>query len=120
MHDVYKSNGLSHSYTQKPDNMFFGDWLKRSWYTDTYDCYYFPADYSVISDEEITFALSSSQINHFVTLYTYRFDEQGNLTEVIKRSSDSFWNGYTTHYVITQTPESEIQACVEQVEAAKS
>ncbi|MCI5486284.1 MAG: M56 family metallopeptidase [Clostridiales bacterium] len=120
VHDVYKSNGLSHSYTQKPDNMFFGDWLKRSWYTDTYDCYYFPADYSVISDEEITFALSSSQINHFVTLYTYRFDEQGNLTEVIKRSSDSFWNGYTTHYVITQTPESEIQAWVEQVEAAKS
>lgn len=117
VHDIYKADGLSHSYTNKPDNMFYGDWLKRSWYTDTYDCYYFPADYSVISDEEITFALSGSQINHFVTLYTYRFDEQGNLTEVIKRSSDSFWNGYTTRYVITQTPESEIQAWVEQVAA---
>ena len=117
VHDVYKADGLSHSYTNKPDNMFFGDWLKRSWHTELYDCYYFPADYSVISDEEITFALSGSQINHFVTLYTYRFDEQGNLTEIIKRSSDAFWNGYTTHYVITQTPESEIQAWVEKVAA---
>lgn len=120
VHDVYKADGLSHSYTQKPDNDFFGDWLKRSWNTGTYDCYYFPADYSVISEDEITFALSSSQNFHYVTLYTYRFDEQGNLTEILRRSSDAFWNGYTTRYVITDTPESEIQAWVEQVEAAKS
>lgn len=120
VHDVYKADGLSHSYTQKPNNDFFGDWLKRSWYNDTYDCYYFPADYSVISEDEITFALSSSQNFHYVTLYTYRFDEQGNLTEILRRSSDAFWNGYTTRYVITDTPESEIQAWVEQVEAAKS
>ena len=120
VHDVYKADGLSHSYTQKPNNDFFGDWLKRSWYNDTYDCYYFPADYSVISENEITFALSSSQNFHYVTLYTYRFDEQGNLTEILRRSSDAFWNGYTTRYVITDTPESEIQAWVEQVEAARS
>lgn len=120
VHDVYKADGLSHSYTQKPDNDFFGDWLKRSWNTGTYDCYYFPADYSVISEDEITFALSSSQNFHYVTLYTYRFDGQGNLTEILRRSSDAFWNGYTTRYVITDTPESEIQAWVEQVEAAKS
>ena len=115
--DIYEGGSLARSYTQKPDNMFYGDWTKRSWYNDSYDCYYFPADYSVISDEEITFALSLSQINHYIILYTYRFDEQGNLTEVIKRSSDSFRNGYTTRYVITQTPESEIQAWVEQVAA---
>ncbi len=120
VHDVYKADGLSHSYTQKPNNDFFGDWLKRSWYNDTYDCYYFPADYSVISEDEITFALSSSQNFHYVTLYTYRFDEQGNLTEILRRSSDAFSSGYTTRYVITDTPESEIQAWVEQVEAAKS
>ena len=120
VHDVYRATGLSHSYTQKPDNDFFGDWTKRSWYNDEYDCYYFPADYSVISDEEITFALSGSQNFHYVTLYTYRFDEQGNLTEILRRSSDSFSNGYTTHYVITDTPESEIQAWVEQVAAAQS
>lgn len=118
--DVYEAGGLARSYTQKPDNMFYGDWTKRSWYNDSYDCYYFPADYSVISDEEITFALSGSQINHFVTLYTYRFDEQGNLMEIIKKRSDAEWDNYTTRYVITQTPESEIQAWVEQVEAAKS
>lgn len=120
VHDVYKADGLSHSYTQKPNNDFFGDWLKRSWYNDTYDCYYFPADYSVISEDEITFALSSSQNFHYVTLYTYRFDEQGNLTEILRRSSDAFSSGYTTRYVITDTPESEIQAWVEQVEAARS
>ena len=120
VHDVYKADGLSHSYTQKPDNDFFGDWLKRSWNTGTYDCYYFPADYSVISEDEITFALSSSQNFHYVTLYTYRFDEQGNLTEILRRSSDAFSSGYTTRYVITDTPESEIQAWVEQVEAARS
>ena len=120
VHDVYRTDGLSHSYTQKPDNDFFGDWTKRSWYNDTYDCYYFPVDYSVISDEEITFALSSSQDYHYVTLYTYRFDEQGNLTEILRRSSDAFSSGFTTRYVITDTPESEIRAWVEQVEAAQS
>lgn len=117
VHDIYKADGLSHSYTQKPDNIFYGDWLKRSFLNDTYDCYYFPADYSVISDEEITFALSSSQINHIVTLYTYRFDETGALTEIIKKRSDNFWYNYTTRYVITDTPEGEIEAWVEKVAA---
>ena len=117
VHDIYRANGLSHSYTNKPDNMFFGDWTKRSWNNEEYDCYYFPADYSVISEDEITFALSGSQDFHHVTLYTYRFDEQGNLTEIIKTIRDALWNGYTTRYVITQTPESEIQAWVEQVAA---
>ena len=117
VHDIYRADGLSHSYTQKPDNDFFGDWTKRSWYNDEYDCYYFPADYSVISEEEITFALSGSQINHFVTLYTYRFDEAGDLTEITKKYIDDLWNNYTIRYVITDTPESEIQAWVEQVAA---
>ena len=117
VHDIYRADGLSHSYTQKPDNDFFGDWTKRSWYNDEYDCYYFPADYSVISEEEITFALSGSQINHFVSLYTYRFDEAGNLTEITQKYIDDLWNNYTIRYVITDTPESEIQAWVESVAA---
>lgn len=119
VHDIYRADGLSHSYAQKPDNMFFGDWTKRSWNNEEYDCYYFPADYSVISDEEITFALSGSQDFHHVTLYTYRFDQQGNLTEIIKIIRDALWDGYTTHYFLTDTPESEIQAWVEQVNAAQ-
>lgn len=120
VHDVYRTDGLSHSYINQPDDMFFGDWTKRSWQNDDYVCYYFPADYSVITDEEITFALSDSQINHSVTLFTYRFDEQGNLTEIIRKNFDTFRNGYTTRYVRTDTPESEIQAWVEQVATAKS
>lgn len=117
VHDIYRADGLSHSYSQKPDNDFFGDWTKRSWYNDEYDCYYFPADYSVISEEEITFALSGSQINHFVSLYTYRFDEAGNLREITQKYIDDLWNNYTIRYVITDTPESEIQAWVESVAA---
>ncbi|MDY4221428.1 MAG: M56 family metallopeptidase [Candidatus Faecousia sp.] len=120
VHDIYRADGLSHSYTQRPDNDFFGDWTKRSWNNEEYDCYYFPADYSVISEEEITFALSGSQINHFVSLYTYHFDKAGNLTEITKKYIDDLWNNYTIRYVITDTPESEIQAWVEQVKAAKS
>ena len=120
VHDIYRADGLSHSYAQKPDNMFFGDWTKRSWNNEEYDCYYFPADYSVISDQEITFALSGSQDFHHVTLYTYRFDEAGNLAEISKTIRDALWNGYTIHYVLTDTPESEIQAWVEQVKAAQS
>lgn len=116
-HDIYKADGLSHSYIQKPDNMFYCDWVARSFDNEEYDCYYFPADYSVISDREITFALSGSQTSHFVTLYTYRFDEAGNLTEIIRKSTDDVWNNYTTRYVITDTPESEIQAWVEKVAA---
>lgn len=120
VHDVYEGGSLARSYTQKPDNMFYGDWTKRSWYNDAYDCYYFPADYSVISDQEITFALSLSQINHYVTIFTYRFDEAGDLTEITKKYIDDLWNNHTIRYVITDTPESEIQAWVEQVAAAQS
>ena len=74
----------------------------------------------VAVDQEITFALSGSQDFHHVTLYTYRFDEAGNLTEIIRTIRDALWNGYTTHYYLTDTPESEMKAWVEQVKAAQS
>lgn len=46
-------------------------------------------------------------------LLTYRFDENGDLTEVIQESRGSMWDGYVTRWVITDTPESDIQAWVE-------
>ena len=122
VHDIYKADGLFHSYTNTPGGFGYEDWVRRSYDNDEYDCYYFPADYSLISDQEITFVLGFSQNSwdNFVTIYTYRFDEQGNLTEIIRKNCDYTWNDYTTRYVITDTPESEIQAWVEQVAAAQS
>ena len=88
---------------------------------DDYVCYYFPADYSVISDREISFARSSSQNSSYLRFFTYRFDEAGNLTEIVIKRIDPFVYGdgniSITHYIITDTPESEIQSWVEQVAA---
>lgn len=116
--DYYDAEGLHHSLAVQPDEFGYGDWVKRVLYNSDYICYYFPADYSVISDREISFARSSSQNSSYLSFLTYRFDEAGNLTEILQKSDDPYSsNDFLTRYVITDTPESEIQSWVEQVAA---
>ena len=81
----------------------------------SYMTIYFPAGYSIISDHEITLVHSYSQnaVYNPCTIYTYRFDEAGNLTEIQTISMDFMWSGHVTRYVVTDTPESEIQSWVE-------
>jgi len=118
--DFYnKVEDYSHSVVEAPGDSFYGLWLVRSHYESEYDSIYFPAGYGVISDREICLAYSYSQnsADNPCRLYTYRFDENGNLIEIVQESLDAMWGGYVTHYFVTDTPESEIQAWVEAKQA---
>ena len=114
----YHASAEPTSYIQKPDNDFYQYWCKRSYDNEVYDCYYFPADYSRISDREITFAHTFSPNSDYLRLFTYRFDEAGKLTEINEQRRDS-WGSRATRYIITDTPESEIRTWVENIEAKR-
>lgn len=115
--DFYnKVEDYSHSAVQTdPSDVFYNTWLRRSYFESEYDSVYFPEGFSNISDSEVTLAYSYSQTapDNPCTLYTYRFDENGDLTEIQQKRVDGIWGGYVTRYVVTETPESEIQAWVE-------
>ena len=118
--DFYnKVEDYSHSVVEKPGDIFYGIWLVRSHYDSEYDSIYFPEGYGVISDREITLAFSYSQdaADNPCRLFTYRFDEAGNLIEIEEQAMDSMWGGHVTKYVVTETPESEIQTWVESKKA---
>lgn len=119
VNDFYKQETYSHSSAPTPGDFLYDDWIKRDFFDSAYDSTYFPKGYSVISDSEIRFVYSYSQnaADNPARLYTYRFDESGNLTEILEESCDSLWSGYTTHYIITDTPESEIASAVEERQA---
>ena len=114
--DYYnKAETYSHSSVREPGDFMYGEWFLRSYTPSEYESIYFPAGYGIISDREITLvhAYSQNAVYNPCTVYTYRFDEAGNLTEIRTTSMDYMWSGHVTRYVITDTPESEIQAWVE-------
>lgn len=118
--DFYnKVESYSHSAVTQPGDFGYGDWFKRSFYESEYDSIYFPQGYGLISDREIRLAYSYSQnaADNPCILFTYRFDENGNLVELLRENCDSMWGGYVTRYVVTDTPESEIRAWVEAKQA---
>lgn len=121
--DFYnKVEDYSHSAVEKPGDIFYGLWLERSHFESEYDSIYFPAGYGLISDREIRLAYSYGQnsADNPCRLYTYRFDEGGNLIEIEEQAMDSMWGGYVTHYIVTETPETEIQAWVEAKKAEQN
>ena len=111
----------SHSVVDEPGEFGYGDWLKRTFYPSEYDCIYFPEGYGLISDREIRFAYAYSQeaAENPCTLYTYRFDEDGNLTYILKENCDGLWGGYQTLYVVTDTPEADVRSWVEAKKAER-
>ena len=114
--DYYNNvESYSHSAVDEPGDFSYGSWLKRNYYESDYDSIYFPAGYGLISDREIRLVYSYTQNSpdNPCRLYTYRFDENGNLTEIQEESLDHMWHGYVTRYVVTDTPETEIQTWVE-------
>lgn len=118
--DYHNNAGnYSHSVVDEPGDFGYGDWLKRTFYPSEYDCIYFPEGYGLISDREIRFAYAYSQeaADNPCTLYTYRFDDNGNLVYILKESCDSLWGGFQTLYVVTDTPEEEIQSWVAEKKA---
>ena len=116
MQDYYNDvEKYSHSSMKEPDDSLYGYWMKRTAYPSEYDSVYFPEGYSIISDREIQLVFSYSQDAAYnpCRIYTYRFDEAGNLIEIETMDMDNIWAGRVTRYVVTDTPESEIQAWVE-------
>ena len=114
--DYYNdAESYSHSSVKEPGDTLYGHWLKRTSDPSAYDSIYFPEGYSIISDRQIqlVYAYSRDAAYNPCRIYTYRFDEAGNLTEIETVAMDNIWAGRVTRYVVTDTPESEIQAWVE-------
>lgn len=111
VYDVYNGGFYSHSFSQtKDDGFMYQDWSCRCFGNEEYACYFFPEEYAVISDQEISFGFGYSQTAYGdpLIIYSYRFDENGNLFEIIHRSRCNEFAGRYTRYTITSTPEEEI------------
>ena len=118
--DFYNdAENYSHSCVDGPDGLYYNEWLNRNRYESAYDSIYFPEGYSLISDREIRFvySYSSDSADNPCVLYTYKFDEEGNLTEILEEHCYSMTKGFVTRYVVTNTPESEIKTWVETKQA---
>lgn len=111
--DIYNGvDGYSHTVMQYPGDFNYNIWMKRDLWDSEYSSVYFPAGYSLISDREIrlVFTLSSDSASDPAIYYTYRFDENGDLTEILESYPAA---AYSKRYVLTGTPEAEIKAWVD-------
>ena len=109
------AGSYSHTYIEATADIQYGLWYDYSYYHQPYESIYFPKGQSVISDREITFLHSYSQTagDNPLIRYTYRFDGQGNLTEIEYVGFDDAWGGFVTRYVLTDTPDTVIQEKME-------
>lgn len=109
---IYNEGTYSHCFVESGDDRLWDGWYNYSYYPGPYDSFYFPEGQSVISDNEITFLYSSSQAfeDNPLTRCTYRFDKQGNITEIEREGFG--WGAYVVRYTFLDTPESEIQQTV--------
>lgn len=109
---IYNEGTYSHCFVESGDDRLWDGWYNYSYYPGPYDSFYFPEGQSVISDNEITFLYSSSQASEDnpLTRCTYRFDKQGNITEIEREGFG--WGAYVFRYTFLDTPESEIQQTV--------
>lgn len=115
--ESYYNNAGSYSHTniQAAADIQYGLWYDYSYFRQPYESIYFPKGQSVISDREITFLHSYSQTagDNPLTRYTYRFDGQGNLTEIEYVGFNDMWGGFVTRYVLEDTPDAVIQEKME-------
>lgn len=109
---IYNEGTYSHCFVESGDDRLWDGWYNYSYYPGPYDSFYFPEGQSAISDNEITFLYSSSQASEDnpLTRCTYRFDKQGNITEIEREGFG--WGAYVVRYTFLDTPESEIQQTV--------
>ena len=122
--DYYNGDGgaYHHSVVERTDGAepaINEIWYKYSYSLtpdDPYASIYFPEGNSVISDREVTFIFSYSQTawNDPCQKYTYRFDENGRLTEIIKYTN-FISDGDCTRYLIDYPEDSVIQAHIDSV-----
>ncbi len=117
--DIYHGETYSHSAVETDQaEIFYDQWYSwMPWVVNPdYTNILFPEGVSVISDEEVTFATSYTGGVGRLNLWTFRFDDQGNLTDIIEKERKSITDGAwmtTMEIQIQDTPASEIQSWVE-------
>lgn len=110
------AGSYSHSIVDSGEDRLWADWCDYDTSRQPYYSIYFPEGESVISDREISFlySFSSNAWCNPLYRYTYRSDEQGNLTELewyfVQDGPEA-----TIRYCLEPTTETEVQEKLQQL-----
>lgn len=110
------AGSYSHSIVESGEDRLWANWCNYDTSRQPYYSIYFPEGESVISDREISFlySFSSNAWCNPLYRYTYRFDEQGNLTELewyfVQDGPEA-----TIRYCLEPTTETEVQEKLQQL-----
>lgn len=110
------AGSYSHSIVESGEDRLWANWCNYDTSRQPYYSIYFPEGESIISDREISFLYSFSSNSWCNPLYryTYRFDEQGNLTELewyfVQDGPEA-----TIRYCLEPTTETEVQEKLQQL-----
>ena len=110
------AGSYSHSIVESGEDRLWANWCDYDTSRQPYYSIYFPEGESVISDREISFlySFSSNAWCNPLYRYTYRFDEQGNLTELewyfVQDGPEA-----TIRYCLEPTTETEVQEKLQQL-----
>lgn len=112
------AGSYSHSIVESGEDRLWANWCNYDTSRQPYYSIYFPEGESIISDREISFlySFSSNAWCNPLYRYTYRFDEQGNLTELewyfVQDGPEA-----TIRYCLEPTTETEVQEKLQQLRA---
>lgn len=110
------AGSYSHSIVDSGEDRLWANWCDYDTSRQPYYSIYFPEGESVISDREISFlySFSSNAWCNPLYRYTYRFNEQGNLTELewyfVQDGPET-----TIRYCLEPTTETEVQEKLQQL-----
>lgn len=110
------AGSYSHSIVESGEDRLWANWCDYDTSRQPYYSIYFPEGESIISDREISFlySFSSNAWCNPLYRYTYRFDEQGNLTELewyfVQDGPET-----TIRYCLEPTTETEVQEKLQQL-----
>ena len=110
------AGSYSHSIVDSGEDRLWANWCDYDISRQPYYSIYFPEGESIISDREISFlySFSSNAWCNPLYRYTYRFDEQGNLTELewyfVQDGPEA-----TIRYCLEPTTETEVQEKLQQL-----
>ena len=110
------AGSYSHSIVESGEDRLWANWCNYDTSRQPYYSIYFPEGESIISDREISFlySFSSNAWCNPLYRYTYRFDEQGNLT-VLEWYFVQDGPEATIRYCLEPTTETEVQEKLQQL-----
>ncbi len=124
-YDYWRGDGYSHSSPCAKDDpnadLFYNYFMGiMNWHEDYHQTYFDPT-LSVVSDREISFAVGSTRYSSpMLNYYSFYFDEKGVLTHFTWQLADTYSPGGINLYTVQTTPEAEIQAWVEKIQAEQA